>query len=93
MRDSKLLQDNMIDYSLFLYSFERLTTPKDKVRFIREFFGYRSSKSGRSYSYGGLLQKLKGIKISNSSFLVPNQNSEIVEAYLRSRGVDFVVKK
>jgi|GEM_PF-5187675 len=93
MKDSDALQSGISNYSLFLYSFARLTAPKDKVRFIREFFGYRLSKSGRSYSYGGLLQKLKGIKISNSSFLVPNQNAEIIEAYLKSRGVDFVVKK
>jgi hypothetical protein len=67
--------------------------PKDKVRFIREFFGYRLSKNEKRYSYGGILEKLKGVKISNSSFLVPHENSDIIEAYLKSRGVDFVVKK
>lgn len=84
----------LIGYSLFLYAFSRDMAPKDKVRFSREFLGYSlSRKTGKSYSYGGLLEKLKGIKISNSSFLVPHENSEIIEAYLNSRGVDFVVKK
>jgi hypothetical protein len=68
-------------------------TSKDKVKFIREFLGYNLSKNGKNYNYGGLLPKLKGIKISNNSFLIPHQNSAVVQAYLESRGVDFVVKK
>jgi proline dehydrogenase len=66
---------------------------KNKVKFIREFLGYNLSKNGKRYNYGGLLEKLKGIRISDNSFLVPHQNSGVVEAYLQSRGVDFVAKK
>lgn len=66
---------------------------KDKVRFIREFFGYRLLSGKKDYNYGGLLEKLKGIKISNNSFLIPHQNASVAEAYLTSRGVDFVAKK
>jgi hypothetical protein len=88
-----LLQKKEIeDYSLFLYSLKDIT-PKDKVKFIREFLGYSLSKNGKNYSYGGLLEKLKGIKVSNNSFLVPHENSSVVEAYLQSRGVSFVAKK
>ncbi len=67
--------------------------PKDKVRFIRDFFGYKISKNKKNYSYSGLLKKLNGVKISNNSFLVPKENQAIAEAYLQSRGVDFIVKQ
>jgi hypothetical protein len=88
-----LQKRELIDYSLFLYSFNRDMAARDKVKFIREFFGYNLSRPGKNYSYGGLLQKLKGTKISNNSFIVPHENSAVVEAYLQSRGVDFVVKQ
>ncbi len=83
----------LTNYSLFLYTFPKDMAPKDKVKFLREFFGYHISKNGKSYSYGGLLKKLGGTKISNSSFLIPPRNTKIIEAYLQSRGVDFVVKE
>ena len=83
----------LIDFSLFIYSFSKDTAPKDKVRFIREFFGYKLSKNEKRYSYGGLLEKLGGVKISNSAFFIPHKNVSVIEAYLKSRGVDFVVKQ
>ena len=83
----------MIGYSLFLYSFSKDMAPKDKVKFIRDFFGYKLSKNNTRYSYGGLLKKLGGIKISNNSFLINPKASEVIKAYLESRGVNFVVKE
>ena len=66
--------------------------PKDKVKFIRDFFGYRLAKNEKMYKYGGLLTKLGGKKISNNSFFVPSRNTIVVESYLKSRRVDFIVK-
>jgi hypothetical protein len=83
----------VVDYTLFLYSFPKTMLAKDKVKFIREFFGYNITKFGKDYSYGGLLQKLKGTKLSSSSFIVPHENASVVSAYLESRGVTFVTKK
>lgn len=82
----------LVGYSLFLYSFSKNTAPKEKVRFIRDFFGYKILKNKKKYSYYGLLRKLDGVKISNSIFSIPNKNSEIIKAYLESRGVNFIVK-
>ncbi len=83
----------LVGYSLFLYSFGKGIAPKDKVKFIRDFFGYQLTKNNRRYSYGGLLKKLGGIKISNNSFLITPNNNEVIKAYLESRGVNFVVKE
>jgi len=79
------------DNAVFVYSIKNLKQ-NDKVKFIREFFGYRLSKNEKRYSYGGLLEKLKGIKISDSIFFVPLKNKEIVKAYLESRKVEYIVK-
>ena len=86
-------KEDLVNYNLFLYSFSRDMAPKDKVKFIRDFFGYKLTKSKKRYSYGGLLKKLNGVKISNNAFLIPKNESQIIEAYLNSRGVDFVVKQ
>jgi hypothetical protein len=86
-------KEKLADYSLFIYSFSKDMIPKDKVKFIREFFGYKLSKNNRRYSYGGLLSKFGGNKISNNIFIAPKKNSQVIEAYLESRGVDFVVKE
>ena len=83
----------MIGYSLFLYSFSKDMAPKDKVKFIRDFFGYKLSNNNTRYSYGGLLKKMEGIKISNNSFLIPPKSNDVIKAYLESRGVNFVVKE
>ena len=91
-KGGNLLKKELVDYSFFLYSFSKDMAPKDKVKFIREFFGYRLNKNGRRYSYGGLLSQLNGTKISNSAFLIPKKNVSVIEAYLQSRGVEFVVK-
>jgi hypothetical protein len=83
----------ILDSVLFIYSFNRDMAPRDKVKFIRELFGYRLSKNQKRYAYKGILQKLNGIKLSNNAFLVNKENSQIVQDYLESRGVDFVLKK
>ncbi len=75
-----------------MYSLKDISM-KGKVKFIRDFLGYRITKGNTHYSYGGLLKKLDGIKINNNNFLVPSGNSAIVEAYLKSKGVDFIVKE
>jgi hypothetical protein len=89
----KLVEEELVDFSLILYSFNKNMLCKDKVKFIRDFFGYKISKNNKKYAYNGLLSKFKGIKISNSSFLIPHKNYSVVKAYLESRDIDFVVKK
>ena len=83
----------MLESSLFLYSFSKEMAAKDKVKFLREFFGYRLSQNGKRYAYGGLLKKFSGMKISNNTFLVPKRNTAIIKTYFESRGVEFVVKE
>ena len=83
----------LIGHSLFLYSFNTDMAPRDKVKFIREFLGYRLSKNGKRYSYGGIRQKLGGTKISNNTFIAPAEKLSVIKAYLESRGVNFVVKE
>ena len=87
-----LLKKELEGYSLFMYSLRSLSMA-DKVKFIRDFFGYKITKGERHYSYGGLLKKLNGIKVNNSSFFVPSENFAVVDAYLKSKEVEFIVKK
>lgn len=88
-----MLKKELKDYSLFIFSFNKNTAPRDKIKFMRYFFGYRSSKNSQMYAYSGLLKKLDGVKINNNSFMMPQKNTEVIKAYLESRGVDFIVKE
>ena len=78
-------------HSVVLYSIKELSA-KEKVRFIREFNGYSITKSGRTYTYPGFLQSIKGRKMSNNLFIVPAEQTPPVEAYLKARGIVYAVK-
>lgn len=82
---------DLADCRLFLYSFKDLA-PKEKVKFLRDFFGYKQSKNNKEYSYLGLLDELNGAKLSKNTFLIPDKHSAKIKKYLKTKGVDFIVK-
>ena len=78
--------------NIFLYSFPKDMAAKEKVKFLRGFFGYKSLKNDKEYPYQGFLEKLQGEKFAKNLFLVPDKHSAKVKKYLKSKGVDYVVK-
>lgn len=92
MVQEKRVESYTDKYSIVLYSFSRDMAAREKVKFIREFFGYGMMKNAKNYQYKGILQKLDGIKVSRSSFMIPPQNMPVVEAYLKMHKVDYVIK-
>jgi len=55
---------------LITFSLNKLKQ-QEKMKLIRELYGYGSNKNGKKYRKPGLLDRYKGTKISPNSILVP----------------------
>ena len=64
--------------SLFYYSLSDIKR-KDKMKFIREAFGYSLKKGKKEYIQKGLLENLKGEKLSSNTILIPSQETQIIK--------------
>ncbi|MBU0628993.1 MAG: nucleotidyltransferase domain-containing protein [Nanoarchaeota archaeon] len=66
----KELPEDIKHYFLFYYSLRDLNR-KNKMKFIRNLFGYRIMKDRKEYKQAGLLEKIGGSKLSSNAILVP----------------------
>lgn len=77
------LPENLSHYSLFTYSLSRLSQ-KEKMKFLRKIFGYKSIKQGKEYIQDGLLAELGSTKLTSNSILVPVGKSREVQKIFNS---------
>ncbi|MBS3098390.1 hypothetical protein J4209_06370 [Candidatus Woesearchaeota archaeon] len=66
---------------------------KDKVKVLRELFGYKDFKNGNSYSYEGILQKYKGVKLGRNLVLVPIEESVRFQNFFSSKNIKVAAKE
>ncbi|MFH1637729.1 MAG: nucleotidyltransferase domain-containing protein [Candidatus Woesearchaeota archaeon] len=59
-------------YSLVTYSLAGKTN-RAKMDFLRRLFGYRIRRQKKDYAYGGMLEKIQGIKLAPNAVLVKNE--------------------
>jgi len=62
---------NKLQHQLLLSFNLKNLKPKDKVRFIRQLYGYQSKKGNKTYQQKGLLQTEKAVKLNPSTILIP----------------------
>ncbi len=70
----KELPERVNHYILFYYSLKNLDR-KDKMRFIREMFGYTINKNMKEYNQIGVLDSINGKKLSSNAILIPSQET------------------
>ena len=58
---------------LFYYSLQNLDR-KNKMKFIRNFFGYGLKKGKKEYKQEGLLEKINGLKLGSNVVLVSSKD-------------------
>jgi len=83
----KEIPKNIKHYFLFYYSLKDLNK-KNKMKFIRNLFGYRLIKDRKEYKQVGLLEKIKGSKLSSNTILVPLEDMPLIKKLFN----DFKVK-
>ncbi len=49
---------------------------KDKMKLIRELYGYRLTKNGKIYYQKGFVEKYSGVKISSNAILIPVEKTK-----------------
>lgn len=78
-------------YMLFSFRISKLS-PKEKVRFIRQVYGYSSKKEKKTYSHEGLLSEVKGLKLNSGTVAVPTEIHQRFYDFIKKSGVVFTVK-
>ena len=72
------------EYALFSYSLKSLQ-PKDKVKVIRELFGYKDKKKSKTYYHKGLVEELRGRKFGANVILIPREHALTISNYFGAR--------
>src|SRR3989344_2962251 len=74
----KEMSEKTTHYHLFYYSLSDIKR-KDKMKFIREAFGYSLKKGKKEYIQKGLLENLNGEKLSPNTILIPSQETQTIK--------------
>lgn len=77
------LPEKLKHYSFFTYSMRNLSQ-KEKMKFLRSLFGYKSIKDGKEYLQKGALDVIGGKKINYNALLVPIEKSREVQKFFNS---------
>ena len=74
----KEMSEKTTHYHLFYYSLSDIKR-KDKMKFIREAFGYSLKKGKKEYIQKGLIENINGEKLSPNTILVPSQETQTIK--------------
>jgi len=88
----KEMPENLEHYFLFYYSLNNLDR-KDKMKFIRKFFGYSLKKKDKEYKQRGLLEGMNGTKLSSSAILIPYRDVLNVKSIFNKFKVRYKIRE
>ncbi len=80
------------NHLLVAYTCAGLKT-KDKMKLIRELYGYSTKKQGTLYSHKGFVDSIQGIKLGTNVFLVPTTARKEIEKILSGKKVKYQIRK
>jgi predicted nucleotidyltransferase len=78
---------NFKPHVIITYSAKSMSQ-RDKVKFVQRLYGRKSGK----YSYGGLLERVKGYKIGRNCFMVPLDSAKEAMSFLDKHRVYYEVR-
>ncbi len=74
----KEMPENLKHNYLFCYSLNNLPR-KNKMKFIREMFGYSLKRGKKKYRQEGFLKEISGLKLGSNAILVPAQEVQKIK--------------
>ena len=77
-------------YFLFYYSLNNLER-KNKMKFIRNLFGYILKKDKKKYVQDGLLQEIRGLKLASNVILIPSNGILRIKSFFRKHKVSYKI--
>ncbi|MBU0615985.1 MAG: hypothetical protein KJ601_07895 [Nanoarchaeota archaeon] len=86
------MSKDLRQYALFLYSLSNLKQ-KDKVKTIRELFGYKDNKKGKVYSHSGMLESLECRKLGSNVICVPIEHTIKFSNFFNSKDIKFNIEE
>lgn len=88
----EFLPKNVKHSSMFKYSLTNLNK-KNKMKFIRNLFGYKTKKGNKIYKHKGMLDHIGGKKISRNLILVPVEESLKLQKFFNSFKISPKIKE
>ena len=88
----KEIPDNLKHYFLFYYSLQNLDR-KDKMKFIRKFFGYNLRKNKKEYTQKGLLEQIGGTKLGSNVILASSEYILDIKNILNKFRIKYKIKE
>jgi len=85
-------KEELKHHVLFIYTFSNLSQ-KDKVKFIRELFGYKNITKKKVYEHDGLVQKTSSKKLAQNVILAPISESIKLSDFFNSRNIKTTLKE
>ncbi len=86
------LPKNLKHNIIFSFSISKLK-PKNKVKILRNLYGYKERKKKKEYIHKGLLTDVNGIKLNPGTIMVPfNQHKKIYDFFGKNK-VEFQIKE
>ncbi len=76
--DYKEMPENLSHNYLFYYSLNNISR-KNKMKFIRQTFGYWLNRGKKRYEQEGFLKKVDGLKLGSNAILVPAQEAKKIK--------------
>ena len=90
--DYKETPENVEHLFLFYYTLNNLNR-KNKMKFIRKFFGYSIRKKDKEYKQKGLLEVMGGIKLSSNVILIPSRDVLNVKNVFNEYKIKYKIKE
>ncbi len=84
--------ENMKHYFLFYYSLHNLDR-KNKMKFIRRFYGYSLKKNKKEYAQKGLLEQRGGTKLGSNVILVSSESILDIKNVLNKFKIKYKIKE
>jgi hypothetical protein len=86
------LSKDLRHHAIYLYSLSNLSQ-KDKVKVIRELFGYKDKKNKKIYLHSGLIDTHNCRKLGSNVICVPIEHSLKFSNYFGSKGIKVTIEE
>jgi len=88
----KELPQGLKHYMFFRFNLSPLL-PKDRVKFVRTLYGYKTKKEKKTYEHKGLLENASGIKLGLSTVAIPIETHVDLYEFFKKSKAKFEVRE
>jgi hypothetical protein len=81
------LPEGLRHWTMVSFETKRLKS-KNKVRIIRNLYGYQTRKKTKIYAHDGIVKQLNGQKLGENLILIPIENHQKIQDFFRKEKIE-----